>query len=220
MKRIAKVTGGLLAAVGVAAIGLSTLVGPTASADSTTSGGFPDIEWPPPGTERPHHSADELRAFGAAMSEHLDTAFPAVVPAAEDVKWAPWGGEAAGDISDGQDYLTTWSMYEDEIGSTGQSFQVNAPGLITRPPEKICEEPDTLSCKGKELADGSVLVTDVSKAGNGMRLRTAWHYRTDGSVVSVTAYNYDPAGGGPVRDEIALTSAQLAKLATDPALHL
>jgi hypothetical protein len=56
-----------------------------------------------------------------------------------------------------------------------------------------------------------------------LHIQSVLHYRTDGTVVWVEAFDYDPifdGNEGPDRDEVALTIDQLTTLATDPALHL
>jgi hypothetical protein len=92
----------------------------------------PDIEWPPAGVTPPGHSADVLRKFAEVMGEHLGKAFPEAVPQATNLSWVEWGGEWPGIIEDGQDYLTIWAVYEDEIGSTGAAFQIEAPDTSPR----------------------------------------------------------------------------------------
>jgi hypothetical protein len=244
MKRVTGFAGALLTAVG-----LVVVLAPGASADGRDvrvpvgvspsgvahEGGsarvaagradVPDIEWPPAGVTPPGHSADRLRKFAAEMGEHLDKAFPAAVPQATNLSWVEWGGEWAGIIEDGQDYLTTWAVYEDKIGSTGTALQIEAPGHFTTSPREFCEI-NQADCKAEFLADGSLLLHSVvTIEGNDRKyhIGSALHYRTDGTVVWVSAYDYDPiwdGDEGPDRDEIALTFEQLSALATDPALHL
>lgn len=243
MKRIAGLAGAL-----VVAAGLVALVAPGASADArdyrvpvglsmaevvhgdgsaraaAKLDDVPDIEWPPAGVKPPGHSADTLREFAADMSKHLDTAFPEAVPQASNLRWIEWGGELAGIIEDGQDYLTTWAVYEDKIGRTATAFQIEAPGHFTVSPREFCEINEA-KCTAEFLDDGSLLLnTLVEVAGNRTyHIGSALHYRTDGSVVWISAYDYDPiwdGNEGPDRDEIALTAAELSTLATDPALHL
>jgi hypothetical protein len=206
-----------LAGAMVIAVGLLVSTASVASAD------VPDIEWPPAGVEPPGHSRDTLVELGYAMSKHLDTAFPAAVPQAGALRWTEWGGELPGVIEDGQDYLTTFAVYEDEIGRTGTSFQIEAPGRFTTSPREYCES--AAKCDAEFLADGSLLVQAVTLVdGNRTyHVGSALHYRTDGAVVWVSAYDYDPiwdGDEGPDRDEIALTFEQLSALATDPELHL
>ncbi len=238
MKRIAGLVGALA--------GLAVVAAPTAAADTagvpagvSPSGvvyaegttartaaqvDVPDIEWPPADVKPPAHKAETLREFAAAMSEHLDTAFPAVVPQANNLSWVPWGGEWEGVIEDGQDYLTTWAVYEDKIGSTATAFQIEAPGHFTWSPREFCEN-NGAKCEAEFLDDGSLLVNATMEVeGNRVyHIGSALHYRTDGAVVWITAYDYDPifdGTPGPDRDEIALSFDQLNALATDPALHL
>jgi len=239
MNRIAGLAGAL-----VMAAGLAVVVAPGASADArefrvptgigpsgvvygegaASPADVPDIEWPPAGVVPPGHSAETLREFAFVMGEHLDTAFPAVVPQATTLSWIPWGGEFEGVIEDGQDYLTTWAVYDDKIGSTGTAFQIEAPGHFTATPREYCEA-NAAKCEAEFLDDGSLLLNaTIEVEGNRTyHIGTALHYRTDGTVVWISAYDYDPiwdGSEGPDRDEIALSFEQLSALATDPALHL
>ncbi|GAA3998402.1 hypothetical protein GCM10022247_18230 [Allokutzneria multivorans] len=189
-------------------------------------GEVPDIPWPPAGVVPPKHSADKLREFGAAMSNRLTKSFPEVVTEAKDLRFTPWSGEWEGVIHDGQDYLTTWAVYHDKIGRTATAYQIEAPGHFTPSPRKWCEDNAPTSCTGTKLADGSLVVNAVvtyETSQGPRRIECALHYRLDGSVVWTSAYDYDPIFDehqGPMRKEIALTTAQLTALATDPALHL
>ena len=186
----------------------------------------PDIPWPPAGVVPPKHSADKLREFGAAMGERLVKSFPQVVPEAQSMQLTPWSGEWTGVIEDGQDYLTTWAVYHDKIGRTATAYQIEAPGHFTSSPRKWCEINTPTSCTATKRPDGSLVLHGVSefKTSQGTRhIESALHYRLDGSVVWTSAYDYDPIFDpeqGPNREKIALTTAQLTELATDPALHL
>lgn len=240
MKRIAGLAGALAAS---AALALS--VAPGAAADvreprvpvGVSSSGevhgagsargaasdIPDIEWPPPGVEPPGHSREVLLEYAAEMGKHLETAYPAVVPEANNLRWIEWGGEFAGIVEDGQDYLTTWAVYEDEIGRTGTSYQIEAPGHFTTTPREFCAHED--KCEAEFLDDGSLLLRTllVVQGNRPYHVAGTLHYRNDGTVVWIAAYDYDPiwdGNEGPDRDEVALTYEQLAALATDPALHL
>ncbi|MGH3757402.1 hypothetical protein [Actinophytocola sp.] len=57
------------------------------------------------------------------------------------------GRRAPGEIVDGQDYLTTFSVYSDDIGQTGQFFQIDAPGLFTASPRDQCAQEATVWCQ-------------------------------------------------------------------------
>lgn len=239
MKRI---TGALIAAVAmtlsVASVASAEAAGPRTPAGVSPSGvvpaeqsaaaaaqDVPDIEWPPAGVTPPGHSRDELAEYAHVMTKHLDTAFPAVVPEADALWWIDWGGEMPGVIEDGQDYLTTWAVYEDKYGRTGTAFQIEAPGHFTTSPKEFCEA-NAAKCDAEFLADGSLLllaVTAVQGSEREYHIGSVLHYRNDGSVVWLSAYDYDPiwdGNEGPDRDEIALTFEQLTALATDPELHL
>ena len=207
---------------GVLMIAAGLLVS-TASVATASVADVPDIQWPPAGVEPPGHSRETLEELAYVMTKHLDTAFPAAVPQAGPVRWTEWGGEMPGVIEDGQDYVTAFAIYEDKYGRTATSFQVEAPGRFTMSPREFCES--AAQCDGEFLADGSLLVQAVTHV-QGTRtyhIGSALHYRTDGAVVWVSAYDYDPiwdGNEGPDRDEIALTFEQLTTLATDPELHL
>lgn len=246
MKRMAAGLAGAL----VTAVGVAVLVVPSGSADSGGQGvptglkggstifatgstdrtasfdDVPDIEWPPPGVTPPGHSAEKLREFAAAMQARLDVAFPEIVPAAKDLTWAKWGGEWEDVIEDGQDYLTTWSRYADELGTTGQAFQIEAPGHFTNAPKDQCAQEGTVSCDATILDDGSLVLdwrSEYQAQDRMNHINSVMHYRTDGTVVWISAYDYDPifdGDEGPARDEVALTTEQLTALATDPELHL
>ena len=233
--------GALIVAVGLALsaapVASADVTGPRASAGVSPSGvvdaapaatavphDVPDIEWPPAGVKPPGHPRETLVEFAEVMGKHLDTAFPAAVPQATDLSWIDWGGEMPGVIEDGQDYLTTWAVYEDKIGSTGTMFQIEAPGHFTTSPKEFCEL-NGAKCDAELLPDGSLLLNAVTvvQGDREYHIGSVLHYRTDGTVVWVSAYDYDPifdGSEGPDRDEIALTFEQLAALATDPALHL
>ncbi len=206
-------------------IGVDAGRAPHVPAPATRFGEVPDIPWPPAGVVPPKHSAEKLREFGAAMSERLAQSFPKVVTEAKDLRFTPWSGEWEGVIEDGQDYLTTWAIYQDKIGRTATAYQVEAPGHFTPSPRQWCAD-NAASCSATKLADGSLVLNAVSRIETGKEPRhieSALHYRLDGSVVWASAYDYDPIFDehqGPNRKEIALTTAQLTELVTDPALHL
>jgi hypothetical protein len=53
-------------------------------------------------------------------------------------------------------------------------------------------------------------------------LASATHYRTNGSVVGLTGYNYDPSGRGRIvlQPDVTVGIDELVALATDPALGI
>jgi hypothetical protein len=243
MNRIAGLAGALVVAAGLAVVaapaaaagagdhrapvgaGPSGVVYSEGTARTASLTDVPDIEWPPAGVVPPQHKAETLREYAHAMDKHLETAFPAAVPQATNLSWRPWGGEWEGIIEDGQDYLTTWAVFEDKIGSTGVNLQVEAPGHFTASPRQFCEWNEA-KCEAEFLEDGSLLLNSLVEYERDERLYhvgSALHYRTDGTVVWFSAYDYDPiwdGDEGPDRDEVALSFEQLSALATDPELHL
>lgn len=221
MKRI---SGALIATVALT-LSLASVASAEAQAATASKREVPDIEWPPADVTPPGHSRETLVEFASVMGKHLDTAFPAVVPDADGLWWIDWGGEMSGDIHDGQDYLTTSAVYEDKYGRTSTSFQIEAPGHFTASPREFCEM-NGAECDARFQRDGSLVLKAVSTVEGGEReyhIGSVLHYRNDGTVVWVSAYDYDSSSDGnegPDRDEIALTFKQLTALATDPALHL
>jgi hypothetical protein len=189
----------------------------------------PTFAWPPAGVVEPNLPATAMQADAARMTAHLKYYFPRVMPQAMDSELQPWGDDA-GEIHDGQDYLSAFVFYNDQIGPTGVSFEVFAPGYPLWSPAQTCsQQPGSTSCRAYAEADGStLLVQDITVPGSSdpstMRLESVLDYRADGSVVVTEGFNYDPDFGpswsNVVRPVMNATTLQLARLATDPVLHL
>ena len=191
---------------------------PTAPAIGLTTADPGDIEWPPPGIEPAHHTAAELRQRGKAMQAHLTTTFASVVPEASGVEVAPFGGESAGSVSEGQTYLNAFTRFTLAGTPYAVDVQAVAPGAGPSPEEQCGERND---CEVQELPDGSwLLITDESE--DRMRIASVVHFRNTGAVVRATGYNYDPTSQTTVQyaPAVPVTIEQLTALATDPELHL
>ena len=113
-------------------------------------------------------------------------------------------------------YFTVLVRFVDGIGPSGVVVRLTASSPRS-PFDRFCDEfrcDDPLSPKdGGRLATG-MTADPTSKA---VVSRAVAHRRADGSVVQVTAYQYDPGRGSELPD-VALTVDQLVLLASDPNL--
>jgi hypothetical protein len=153
--------------------------------------------------------------LAAAWTGHIQQEFTRIVPNAQDVRVQPWGGEAEGSISAGQNYLDTFVTFAVHGTPTAVEVNVQAPGQNKTGPHGDCQA----SCSATPQPDGSVLTVAIHDEAT-LRLITVTQYRPDGSVVFATAYNYDPTARttptyGPA---VLMNVQQLTSFATDPAL--
>jgi hypothetical protein len=167
---------------------------------------------------KPPLTRDQLVARGAEMQTHLETRFPVVVPGAKQVKVGLFGGEAEGAVEDGQNYLGSFLK-----------FTLAAPTAIEVQARNDQDKDRTCTgagCLQIPQQDGSLVVVRQVDTGDGspaeMMIKSAVHFRNDGTSVRVTTYNYDPTGqnGMVYQEDVALTVDQLTTLAVDPALHM
>jgi hypothetical protein len=99
------------------------------------------------------------------------------------------------------------------------AIELWGPGQLSRSPAQSCAlstRPN--NCVFTRTADGGLLLYyDIA---NTQHLRSVTDFRPDGTVVSVTGYNYDPTGAGPPAGprSIPVTDAQLTTIAIDPVL--
>ncbi|MCT2585991.1 hypothetical protein [Actinophytocola gossypii] len=218
------------AAVAVAAVTLPAAIGPRDDlapaappvTTSTTTAPTPP-PWPPPDVEPRVHTAAELYRRGDQMRAFLGDVAPTVLPGATDVEVAPFAGEAAGDVDDGQGYLTSFAHYTLDGNRFALGVNVYAPGAHSEGPDEVCV-PDPDGCETLDTErGGQVLAVDV-RTGRGdppITILAVYHFRRDGSVVSVVGYDYDPAATLPMSTPpMPVTAEQLARLAVDPALGL
>lgn len=195
---------------------------PCPSSDSTPPSATPPSATPPPpvsSAPATAYTADELRKRGAAMAAHLAKAFPALVPAATNVKVDAFGGEAAGAVSDGQRYLDTFVHYSVKGKRTAVDVAVYAPGAGPSPDSECGSNP----CSAAEGPGGTRLLTTRIAVGAGKAtIVSVLHFRVDGSVVRVSGYDYDPTASTPFTPlgAMPVDEKQLTQLATDPELSL
>jgi hypothetical protein len=217
-----------VAAVALPAIGPRDAVAPAAPPVTTSTTTSPTTSptpppWPPPDAEPRVHTADELYRRGDQMRAFLGDVVPTVLPRATDIEVKPFAGEAAGDVDDGQGYLTSFVHYTLDGNRFALGVNVYAPGAHAEGPGEVCA-PDPDGCGTLDTEHrGEVLAVDV-RTGDGdppITILAAYHFRRDGSVVSVVGYDYDPAAALPSdTPPMPVTAEQLARLAVDPALGL
>ncbi|WP_433266429.1 hypothetical protein ACQPZF_40825 [Actinosynnema sp. CS-041913] len=113
-------------------------------------------------------------------------------------------------------YVTGFVYFIDREGSSGVAVQLSSPPfLITR--DGFCAG---VKCDApRRQPDGSYLeFATSSSVDHDMVTHSVAHFRTDGSVVQVSGFNYDPARVGKVRDAVPVSTEQLIRLAADPNL--
>lgn len=212
------------AAIAVAAVAVPTLnrgtndgTAPVASQPTTVATSTPPT-WPPPGITPAHYTAAQLRARGEEMGRHLQGAVPAALPAASAIEVGEFGGEATGDFSDGQNYVNAPVTFTFDGARYSLFVTAWAPGVTDPSPETVCGQ----DCQDLGYRDGGPAVVKTESYDNGGTIMTAYHFRTNGGVVQIAAYNYDMSGTtAPVyMPSIPVTVDQLVALATDPELGL
>jgi len=191
---------------------------PTASGSASANQPQSDFPWPPPDAKQRHYTAAQLTARGAEMRAHLTTDFGRTVSGATDVSVEEFGGESTGAVADGQNYLNSFTGYARNGVHSAVAVAVFSPGDGPSP-SQACSEG---SCSVQQLTAGDRLVITKIDAGNGAEIVTVTHYRTDGAVVAVSGYNYDPTAKTAMQPQpsMPVTIDQLTKLATDPALGI
>lgn len=146
------------------------------------------------------------------LADYLAARFGQVVPGALKVH-AEFTDTRREQVSG---YVTGFVRFVDRDGTGGVAVQLSAPPfLVTR--DDFCAG---VRCDApRRQPDGSYLEFATSSSSGHDRVSySVAHFRTDGSVAQVSAYNYDPAGGKEVRPTVPLTTDQLVALATDPNL--
>jgi hypothetical protein len=209
--------------VSAAAGGAPTLrTSPPARPTSTTDA-HGDIPWPPAGVTPPHYTQQQLLARAAGFTNRLKADLPNAVPGAAVLSVQPWGGEATGSVSDGQNYLDTFFRVQLPKHQAATLFaQVEAPGMDNTTPARMCSDDQATTCV-RTVKAGGELVVETDDLAPGVQTLTVRDYHADGSVTFATAYTYDPvnkAGPGGPNGPLPVTADQLTVLVTDPALVL
>lgn len=190
---------------------------PDAPCPPQPSASAPIIQWPPANVQPVRYTAEQLRQRGAEMQAHLRAEFAKIVPGASDVTVGPFGGEAAGAVADGQDYLEGFTGFTLNNQRAAVSIFVAAPGSTAiEPPQVDCPS----GCKF-ETANDNLLMVKSEDLGNGGKILSVTIYQGNGSVVRATGYNYDLTSDKPAYlPAVPLTMEQLTALASDPKFGL
>ncbi|GAA1269159.1 hypothetical protein [Saccharothrix xinjiangensis] len=172
-----------------------------------TTTAAPPVDTTPEPTSSPRGIAD-AKLLGAYASQRLLTIAPEV-----KVLRAEFTEPGARDRSG---HVTGFVQFVDREGVTRVTAQLSAPSMrVTR--ERFCA--GATCSEPHRLNDGSHLESAAVVDPKGKLItHSVAHFRLDGSVVQVSAYNFDPVDGGGVRRTVSLDNDQLAKLATDPGL--
>jgi hypothetical protein len=180
--------------------------------------------WPPADAPRKVYSAEQLRARGGEMQAHLRSRLGQVVLAATGIVPGAFGARSGSAVTETGGYLENLTTFTVNGAPTGISLRIFAPASGAPRPTELCSAGQVLQCDVVHLADGSSLVLETVAGKNltGAVVATVTHYRTSGTVVSASAYNYDPATTGRIlyQPAVPVTNQQLATLVTDPALGL
>jgi hypothetical protein len=133
-------------------------------------------------------------------------------------------GEAAGDVSDGQNYLNSFVVFTTAGHRYAVGVSVYTAGAFDRSPAELCAgDPHRCTLLGKR-GRGEVLAVEepLGDSAQGMRIVSVYHFRADGSVTYASGYNYDPTATTtqPPAADLPVTVDQLATLAADPAIGL
>ena len=235
VRRRALVAAGLATVVvAVAAVAVPAVLGrgsgttpvadrPTSSTQPTThpspSPTMPSTrpdQWPPPGVEPGHRTVEQLRQRGQDMTEHLRGSLPALLPSATDFAFGEFGGEAEGEFYPEQTSINAAITFT--IDGARYSIVVASwtPGTSASPAETC-----VANCRRLDDQAGGALYEQTDELGRGV-IETVFHFRDNGAMVSVAAYNYDMTSGTPTvyHPSLPLTPDQLVAIATDPELEL
>ena len=87
----------------------AALTGLALIAITGTASASADLTWPPADVTPVHKTKAELQEQAAEFTAHQERTFPRIFRGAQDVVHGQWGGESAGSIGDGQQYLTSLS---------------------------------------------------------------------------------------------------------------
>lgn len=215
-------------AVAVAAVAVPVLLGRESTANvpaaeqpasrTTSQTPAPTTEqWPPRGAKPAHYSTDELRDRGTEMRTHLTSALPSALPSASAFDVGEFGGEAAGQFYEGQTSINAAITFT--VDGKRYSIMVTtwAAGTATAPAENCVAD-----CRRLDDTANGPLYEQTDLLDNGGVIETVFHYRDNGAMVSVAAYNYDMTSQVPptYHPSLPVTDDELQAIATDPDLEL
>jgi hypothetical protein len=174
----------------------------------------------PSAVQPPYYTVNDLVRRSKEMATHLRDVVPDVLPEASDLSYGEFGGEAAGDFHDGQNYMNAPVSFTLDGARYSLFVAVFAPGAPEMSRTEVCAASGAY-CKQYGERDGGPLVITTTDLGD-QAISSMYHFRASGSVVQIAAYNYDMAGKTPPKyaPTIPVTLDQLTRLATDPDLGL
>lgn len=165
------------------------------------------------------YTAAELRRRGEQMRVHLEEFVPTVLPTASEFDFGEFGGEAAGQFYEGQTSVNAPVSFTVDGARYSILVTVWTPGAPSMSPDTVCDG----SGYCERVGDGKLgpMVIKTEDLGDPTIL-TLYHFRTNGGVVQIAAYNYDMAAAQPpaYMPTVPVTIDQLTTLATDPDLGL
>ncbi|TDV39984.1 hypothetical protein [Actinophytocola oryzae] len=205
-----------LGRVGTTQVGQQPPATSTSARPSTTA----STQWPPSEVSTVDHSEADLRERSQEMATHLRAAVPAAIGNASEFEYGQFGGEAAGDFYDGQNYVDAPVTFTIDDVRYSIFLTVWAPGAPQVSPDTVCGTGYTY-CKPGGVREGGQLVVRAEDLGEEV-ITTVYHFRKSGAVVQVAAYNYDMTGNSLPKymPDTPVTIDQLTALATDPELGL
>jgi hypothetical protein len=181
------------ALTGMALVGLAG----TASAQSTST----DYPWPPKDVTPVHKTKAELQKQADEFTAHQRQSYPEIFSGARFVTPGLWGGERAGAIEDGQQYLANEVKYYYDGAKRSVITQVNAPGFYTDSPEQLCQRERCTSTVSDDKG-GVVVFYQLDEYG----ISVAKNFRPNGEVVwTQGSPEDDPALLGAVASDRAYT---------------
>lgn len=222
-----------LIAVGVATVAVAVVAvaipvalgrGPTqTAADQPTVVSTPTspsaVQWPPSDVQPRAYTIDELRSRGEEMKIHLETVVPALLSQGSAFKYDEFGGEASGQFYEEQTSVNAEFSFQVDDSRYSVFVSVWAPGGANELLDMTCAAGGDACQQLGEHDDGPVMAR-TEKVDAEHTITTVYHFRKDGGVVQIAAYNYDMGGDTPAMPTIPVTLDQQKALATDPELGL
>jgi hypothetical protein len=189
---------------------------PTPTSQPSVPSTRPD-QWPPAGVEPSYRTVEELQLRGEVLGEHLRAWLPETLTSATDFTFGAFGGEAEGEFYPEQTSVNAAISFT--IDGKRYSMVVTSwlPGS-SGSPAKTC----VANChRLPDQADGA-LYEQTEDVDNKGVIETVFHFRDNGAMVSVAAYNYDMTSSVPptYHPSLPVPLDQLVAVATDPALEL
>lgn len=213
-------------AVAVAAVAIPVALGrgPTQMAadqptTAPTAASPTRIQWPPADVPPPNYTTDDLRRRGQQMKAHLERAAPALLTQASAFEFDEFGGEASGDFYEGQSSVNAEFSFAVDNNHYSIFVTVWAPGSANDLLDLTCAAGSD-ACQQLGEHDGGPIMARTENVDADHVITTVYHFRNDGGVVQIAAYNYDMDTGVAATPTIPVTLDQQKALATDPDLGL